>query len=444
MFKQYIFSLCFFIAGSSVVFGKVDKGRSEPVSKHIVNKILSLDVSSSINPATYSYLQSGYIKAQQEAYDLVLLKLNTPGGLVSTTKDIITLLGEARIPTVVWVCPEGASATSAGAIISAASHFLYMSRGSNIGAATPIASQGQNIESDSKSKAVNDLVALVKSLSQLRGRNQDLFAKMIQDAASYQASEAKTKKIVNGVVSSTEELFTELNGQKTLLKGRPIKIELNNPTIVEFDMDFGQKLLNIFADPNMAYILFIIGAALVYFEFQAPGAFIAASLGALCLILAGIGFQVLPLNFGAFGLLLLGFVLMVLELYVTSFGVLSIAGIICFVLGSLFLFRTDDSYIGVSKVLIGSTAATLGAFILGLGAYWLRDHKKNKGQSDFYDPVGRSVKVVALLPSDEEGWLYYQVKLSGELWKARSSKQYQIGDNCVIRHCKSDSLLLEI
>ena len=421
-----------------------ETARENPFDVHPVKKILNLDVDSSINPATYSFLKTGYGKAERESYDLVLVKLNTPGGLVSTTKDIITLFGDSEVPTVVWVNPEGASATSAGAIISSAAHFLYMAGGSNIGAATPIASQGQDIESDSKSKAVNDLVALVKSLAQLRGRNQEKFGKMIEEAASYQAQEALELNIIDGVVSTEQELIEDLQGRMTYLKGHQIKIQIEQPSFHTLEMDFGQRLLNIFADPNMAYILFVLGAALLYLEMQVPGTFIAGSIGVICLVLAGIGFQILPLNFGAFGLILVAFVLMVLELYVTSFGLLSISGIICLILGSLFLFRTEDSYIGMSKLLIITTASTIGAFILGLGIYWIRDTKKNKQKDNYYDVAGKQSTIVKVLDSEEEGMFYYQVKISGELWKAKSTDEYQPGQVCVIKNCEGDGLLVEI
>ena len=279
------------------------------LSSFIVEKILVLEINSSINPATYNYLQSAYQEAKNKNFSMLLIRLNTPGGLVSTTKKIITLIGASDIPVVVWVGPEGASATSAGAIIASSAHILVMNQGTNIGAATPVQMGSQDIAKDMRAKAINDLVALIKSLAKTRGRNPEAFATMIEKASSYSADQALAENLIDSITNDYNDLKNVISGRIIQIKGKNKQLTNKNPRFVPFAMDSGQKL-NIFADPSMAYVLFVVGAALLYLEFQTGGAMIAGALGLICLLLAGIGFQVLPLNAGALILMFLSFVLL--------------------------------------------------------------------------------------------------------------------------------------
>ena len=407
-----------------------------------INKILSLEISSSINPATLNYLKEGYKKAQETPCDLVLIKLNTPGGLVSTTKEILTLIGSQDIPTAVWVTPQGASATSAGAIIASGAHLLFMSDGTNIGAATPIELSGDIAQKDLKSKAVNDLVALVQSLAESHGRNGKLFGEMVEHAKSYKTIEAKEQKLISEIVNTPAELIRAVNNQIISIKGKKILLASNSTTeIITFAMDLGQKILDIFAHPSMAYILFVIGAALIYLEMQAAGGFIAGSIGVICLIMAGISFQVLPLNLGALLLIISSFILFVLESYITSYGILSLAGIATLILGSLFLFRTNDAYIAVSSSVIIATVASITLFVLLVGYLFVKDIFKKRVQN-LFSLQGKTVTIVEILESNIPGQYLYQVKVSGELWKAQSSKQLQLNDTAMIESQKDMMLII--
>jgi membrane-bound serine protease (ClpP class) len=405
------------------------------VTSYPVSKILELTINSSINPGTLSYIKSGYAQATRDKFNLVLIKLNTPGGLVSSTKKILATIGSSSLPTVIWITPEGASATSAGAIIASGGHLLFMSEGTNIGAATPV-EMGKDIASkDMKSKVVNDLTALVTSLSEARGRNGKLFGKMVSEAASYNAREAEKSGIINRIVTSNESLFKSLKGAEVAIRGRVVKLELDAPQITIHPMDLGQRLLNILGDPNTAYILFLAGAALIYLEFQVAGSLIAGSLGTIALILAAIGFQVLPLNLGALGLMLLSMVLLIMEIYITSYGILSLAGLAALLTGSLFLYRTDDVYIEVSRSLVYSTVAAVSLVVMFLGIFLYRDRIKGKKQGrDFFTHLGKECCIISLLEElDNSDYCYvYQVKLKGEIWKAVSNKRVNPGEYCII------------
>lgn len=419
---------------------KKDKIRS-------INSILSMEISSSINPATLNYLKSGLQHAVKEESDLVLIKLNTPGGLLTTTKDIMTLIGSSDIPTLIWITPEGASATSAGAIIASSAHILLMSNGTNIGAATPIQiSSGEIKQTDLRKKAINDLVALVQSMSEARNRNGKLFGEMVEKASSFKAKEAFEKKLIDGIANTKSDLFKIINNRQIILKGQPYKLLCQKETtkITDFEMDLGQWLLNIFANPAFAYLLFIIGAALIYLELQAPGGFIAGSLGTVCLILAGIAFQVLPLNLGALGLIVLSFVLFILEIYITSYGILTLAGLASLTIGSLFLFRTDNAYLAVSGKLIFATVASISLFIIFIASYWIRDSFKKKAPA-FFSLIGKKGVIMEKIPreTNEEKFLY-RVKISGEIWKAESNHDFVEGDTCHITEHDHESMIIKI
>ncbi len=406
-----------------------------------VDKVLILTVDSTINPATLNYIKTGFERAHKENFDLINIEINTPGGLVTTTKDILTVFGNSDKPVVVWVKPEGASATSAGAIIASGANLLFMSDGTNIGAATPVEGGGDIKDKDLRKKAINDLVALVQSLSESKGRNPELFGDMIKKATSFKAGEAKLKKLADEIVNSRREFEEKLQGKKVKIKGVTYTLDVGSLEWKEQPWDGGQKLLNIFANPSMAYILFLIGAALIYLELQAAGGFIAGSIGAVCLILAAIGFQVLPLNIGALGLIILSFILFIIEIYVTSYGILSVAGIAALIFGSMFLYRTDDSYLTLSTSLIVSSVAGIGAFIAFIAWFLLRDHK-NIGTGHFNDHSGKMAKIIEEIESDDPTSFTYSVKVGGEFWKALSNSKLEDGAIYEIKEHDKERMLL--
>lgn len=407
-----------------------------------VDRILALSIDSAITPASYGYLKEGFKTAEKNQYDLIQISLNTPGGLVSTTKKILTLFGDSNIPVAIWIKPEGSSATSAGAIIASAAHILSMSDGTNIGAATPIEMNGDIKSKDLRAKAINDLVALVSSLAKTRGRNHQLFAEMISKASSFESQQAKKKNLIDFIANTNNEFLKNINGMEIKLKGKNYKVNSTSPEVVPFKMDMGLSLLEIFANPGTAYILFMIGAALLYLELQAPGGLIAGSIGAVCLVLAGIGFQVLPLNMGALGLIILSFVLFIIEIYVTSYGILSIGALVALISGSLFLYRTDDAYITMSKSLIFSTVAAIALFIIFIAVYMIRDHK-NIGKTTFNDMVDQRGEVLSFLDEDE-GTYFYQMKVNGEIWKVKSSKELEIGEHYTVLEHDQDKMILTV
>ena len=431
MKRVYFYAICLLLSFTNV-YAK---------ENYSINKVTTLNINSSINPATFNYIETNLKKLSQKNNDFVLIKLDTPGGLVTTTKEILTAMGSVDFPIAIWITPEGASATSAGAIIASGAHILVMSEGTNIGAATPI-QMGKDIEQkDAKSKAVNDLVALVTSLSKARGRNPEHFEKMISEAESLDARTALKEKVIDNIINDQKELLAYLNNLEVTVKGKAYKLEIQpNVPVENIEMDPGQQILNIFANPTTAYVLFIIGAALIYFELQAPGGIIAGALGAFFLVLAAIGFQVLPLNMVAMGLIVLSFILFVLEAYITSFGVLTLAGLASLIFGSLFLFRTDNSFIELEIKVIISVVSAIAIYVGFIGFYFIKTYRKNK---ELFDTRGEEA-IVSKLMGKDEGKFKYQVKLDGEIWSAYSSTEFKEGDHVKVDHLDNEKLHLTI
>ncbi len=423
---RFFWLLLFFLNVSSFAFAQEKK----------LNHVYLFDIASSINPSTFDYLEKGFQKIQKPDA-LILIKLNTPGGLVSTTKKILTLMGQSPYPIALWVTPEGASATSAGAIIASGAHYLFMSPGTNIGASTPV-SLNKEIQGDLRNKAVNDLVALTTSLAKARGHNPAPFKRMIETGASYQSQQAIKEKIIDSQLNNLSELPTKIS-QKVITLGGQKKTFLLSPqfTVHPVEMSLGLRLLNILANPSLAYILFILGAGLIYLELQAPGGFIAGGIGAVALIMAGIGFQVLPLNLGALALIVLAFVLFILEVYITSYGILSLGGLAALISGSLFLFRSDEGHVVLKKSLIFSTAGGVGCFLLFLLLFLLRDFRKKP--DSIFQLQGEKATVINQLPSG-----LYQVKVAGEIWKAQSQESFQIGEQVLVLGKDAQHLKLQI
>ncbi|EQC44880.1 nodulation protein NfeD [Bacteriovorax sp. Seq25_V] len=403
---------------------------------HSINNFLRLEIDSSINPATLNYIQ---YNTQQKEYDAIILSINTPGGILSTTKEIITTLSKTNKPIIVWIGPSGASATSAGAIIASSAHLIYMAEGTNIGAATPISTTGDlDKKSDMRQKAVNDIKALVRAQAQKNFRNYKPFEDMITTAQSYSANEAIDLKIVNGIANSIDEVILNLQGKEIHLDSQTVNLKvLGSYKIIDAHMDLGQKVLNILSDPSLAYILFLLGAALLYIEFQAPGGYISGSVGVVSLIIAAIGMQVLPLNAGALALILCAVVLLILEVYITSFGLLTIAALACLIFGSLFLYRTDDSYLSLSLGIIMSVVSAIGVFI-SLVLYVILKSQKNIGKQLFNQIDGEEGVVISHL-SDT----LYSIKIKGEIWKASSKIGLNGGDKVRVL-CKNEDLTVSV
>lgn len=404
---------------------------------YLVQEISHLEINSAITPATYDYLKYQFKKVPEGS--LILIKMNTPGGLITTTKDIITLISAQEMPVIVWITPEGASASSAGAIIAASAHFILMSSSTNMGAATPVG-LGEDIkEKDGRSKVMNDLTAMVRSLSYSRNRPAAPFEEMIVLAKSFTDQEALKLKIIDGVVDKQSEIISLLNQKSFTMKGVSYELNFSPGNLSrEYEPTLGQKILNVLANPSTAYFLFLIGVALLYFELQSPGGYIAGGIGIILLILSAISFQVLPLDWGALALLLTGVVLIILEVYIISYGLLGLGGALAFIAGSLFLFHGEGGFISIDYPIIISTLLGVAAASALIAWYLIKENKKQHAPGHFFLPVGSTG--VVMNKSD----FGYQVKVKGEIWRGESDESLSSGDLIEVIEIDTDKLIAKI
>ena len=323
------------------------------------------------------YIEEGVARAAKDGAAAVVIQLNTPGGALDATQKIVSALLEAPLPTIVWVAPSGGRAASAGTFITLAAHVAVMAPGTNIGAASPVGAQGEDIEGTLGNKVRNDAVANIRAIAEARGRNADWAEKTVTEAVSVPASEAVEIGAVDGIAGSIDEVLALADGRTVTVKGQPWTIETTGAVPVTLDMNPFQALLHLLSDANIAFVLFTLGSMGLLFELQNPN-WVTGIIGVISIILAFIGFGSLPLNVG--GLLLIGLaaVLLVLEATVTSHGLLAIGAMICFVLGASALYTTPGTptapSVEVALPVIVTMAAVMGAFavLIAVVAYRTR------------------------------------------------------------------------
>jgi membrane-bound serine protease (ClpP class) len=376
--------------------------------------ILVLTLDGTINPATSDYIQQGINKAETINSECIILKLNTPGGLLKSTRVIVTQLLESPIPVIVYVAPPGSQAASAGVFITMAAHISVMAPGTNIGAAHPVTLQGEQ-DSVMIEKATNDAAAFIRTISEKRERNIEWAEDAVRKSLSITETEAERINVINFIAPNTENLLEQINGMEIqTVEGEKI-IDSQNAEIINYDMSFTQNLLNILSDPNIAYILFMIGIYGLLFELYNPGAIFPGVIGGICLILAFYSFHTLPINYAGLALIIFAVILFILEINIISHGVLTIGGIIALVLGSLMLIEEESTLEALAislEVIIMIAVLTLLFFLfaitLGIKA---QKGKVSTGSQGIIDETG-----VAITDLDPEG----EIKVHGEIWRAES------------------------
>jgi membrane-bound serine protease (ClpP class) len=389
------------------------------------------------------YLAEGVAQAGRDGAAAVIIRLNTPGGSLDATQRIVSTLLEAPLPTIVWVTPSGARAASAGTFITMASHVAMMAPGTNIGAATPVGGQGEDIGGDLGQKVLNDAIASIRSISEIRGRNADWAEETVRDARSSAASEALEVGAIDGIAGSIDEVVAFADGRVVMVRGTSTTIATAGAAPVELPMNPAQQLLHLLSDPNIAFILFTIGFYGLLFELQSPN-FVTGILGALAIVLAFIGFGSLPLNVAGVLLIVLAIVLFLLEFTVTSHGLLTVGGIICFAIGASALYTAPGNpaapSISVDPAIIATFTALTGgyvAFILFVVVRWRRRLGGTLGVSTgpvlFSGALGE-VRT-SLLPL---GVIY----AAGEEWTARTEDGTPIGAGTLVRIKRRDGLTL--
>jgi len=398
--------------------------------------IYLLKVDGAINPATAGYIVKGIDKAEQEGAACLVIQLDTPGGLMESMRTIVKRILGARLPVIVYVAPGGSRAGSAGVFITLAAHVAAMAPGTNIGAAHPV-NMGEKIDKTMEAKILNDTVAYIKTIAKQRGRNEQWAEKAVRESVSVHENEALRLHVIDLISPSLEDLLDKIDGRKiTIAPETVLTLATRGVGVKTIPMSFRDKLLSILSDPNIVYILFMLGVFGLLAEFSRPGAIFPGVIGGICLILAFFSFQMLPINYAGIALILLGIVMFIAEIKITSYGILSIGGVISILLGSVMLIDSPAEFLRISffRVILPVVVVSAGFFLFALTMV-VRAHRRRPttGKEGLIGSSG-----VATTDLDPEG----VVEIRGELWSAIAQRKIKAGEK--IRVQEMDGLKVKV
>jgi len=368
-----------------------------------------------INPVAAEYIEQVIADAAKDRAQALVIQLDTPGGLDTSMRMIIKAMSASEVPVIVYVSPVGARAASAGVFITMAAHIAAMAPGTAIGAAHPVSMGGGEMDKEMKKKVENDAAAYIKSIAEKHGRNVQWAEDAVRESVSATETEAVKLKIIDLISNDLPALLSAVDGRTVQTVAGPQTLHTKSARVKKFPMTGRLKILNALSDPNIAYILMLLGTYGLIFELSSPGAILPGVVGAICIILAFYSFQALPINYAGLLLILAALIMFIAEIKVPSYGLLTLGGIISMVLGSLMLIRTDLPSMQVSLWVVLPTAlATAGFFLLVIGMAWKTRHQKPvSGIEGFIGASG-----TARTEINPRG----QVLIQGEIWEADSSE----------------------
>ena len=388
------------------------------------SSILKITIDAPIHPVTSEYIQNAIDRAERDNFHLVIMVLNTPGGLDSSMREIIERILSSEVPIAAYVSPNGARAASAGFFISVACDLFIMAPGTNTGAAHPVGVSitGQQMDETMSDKVTNDAVSFIKSIAEKRNRNTKMSEDAVRESASYTESEALEGKLIDLIAQDVSDIIGHFDG-KTIKRfdGEEQLLELRGEEVIELPMSARQKFLLTISNPNLAYILLMLGLLGLYFEFSNPGAILPGVLGGICLLLAIFSFQILPINYVGLILILLAIGLFILEIKVQSYGILSVGGIIAMVIGSIMLIDAPIPELRPSLKFIIPVAVGLSLIFLFLIFIAVRAlaNRVHTGKEGLIGEVG--VARSDLTPTGK-------VFVHGELWNAEADQEISKGE----------------
>ncbi len=386
-------------------------------------EVLLLVIDGMINLATADYIRQGIAAAEKDGAAAVVIQLDTPGGMLESTKLIVKDMLGAPVPVLVYVAPSGAGAASAGVFVTMAANIAAMAPGTNIGAAHPVSGQGEDLPGDMREKMENFAASLGRTIAQQRGRNVEWAEKAVRDSVSITEREAVKLKVVDLVAENLDDLLAKVHGRSVEIQGRKVVLHTSGAPVRRHEMSLRQRLLDLLANPNVAYLLMMAGLLGLYVEFTNPGVVFPGVAGAICLLLAAAVLQVLPINYTGLALIGLGVAMLVAEAFLPSFGVIGVGGLVAFVLGSLLLFDTPDSTVRVDRGLIAGAALTLGTFSFIVAWLVLRTQRRRSsvGAEGMIGELGQVRRV--LVPARR-----VKVFVHGEYWDADTDEPLEVGD----------------
>jgi membrane-bound serine protease (ClpP class) len=399
--------------------------------------VITITIDGPINPAAASFIERSISKAQKEKAQCLIIRLNTPGGLLKSTRIITGEILEAPLPVVVYVSPGGAHAGSAGVFITMAAHVAAMAPGTNIGAAHPVSMQG-GMDTTMNDKATNDAAAFIRTIAQKRNRNIQWAEQAVRTSVSITETEALEERVIDLVASSMQDLLDQIHGKQVVVSSGPVTINTKGAEVESVEMSFIEKVLNVISDPNIAYILLMLGFYGLLFELYSPGAIFPGVIGVLGLILGLYSLHTLPINYAGLALIVFAIILFLLEIKITSYGMLTIGGVISLLLGSMMLIRGSTlEFARISwSVIIATTgiSALFFVFIIGAGLRAQRG-KSVTGLEGFLQETGITLETL-----DPNG----SVLVHGEIWQAESIRgRIEKGQKISITEMKNFKLYVE-
>ncbi len=386
-------------------------------TRTICGTVNVITVDATINPATADFIHQSIEQATESGAACLIIKLNTPGGLLKSTRVIVSDLLTAKLPVIVYVSPAGAQSASAGTFITLAAHIAAMTPGTNIGAAHPVGMQGGEKDSIMNEKATNDAAAFIRTISEKRHRNVQWAEDAVRKSLSITETEALKDSVIDLIATSVKELLETIDGRSVEVNSSQVTLQTKDAAIVEIKMDWQHQFLDILSDPNIAYIFMMLGTLGLMFELYNPGSIAPGVIGVISIILAFYSLHTLPVNYAGLALIIVGIILFILEIKIASYGLLTIGGVVSLFLGSVMLIRSDSAleFIQLSWGVVIPTVLCTAAFFLfaiGMGIRAQR-MKPITGVEGIIGETGEVI--VELCP---EG----QVRVHGENWKAVSNE----------------------
>ncbi len=379
------------------------------------NHVNVITIDGPINPAVSEFIIKTIQRTALEKAECLIIQMDTPGGLDLSMRSIIKEILNSDVPVIVYVSPAGARAASAGAIIMLAAHIAAMAPGTNVGAAHPVALGGGKMDEEMAAKVENDAAAYVESIAIKRNRNKEWAVKAVRESVSITEEEALKINVIDLIASDVNDLLAKVDGREVTTALGTKTLVTKSTTLIRIEMGIREKVLDTLSNPNIAYILMMVGLLGLYFELSNPGAIFPGIIGGICLILAFFAFQTLPVNYAGILLIILAGILFILEIKVTSFGLLSIGGIIALTLGSLMLFDSPVPFLRVSLDIIIPVVATTSAFFILAVTLAIKAHRRKPttGREGLIGERGTAKSRI-----DPQG----KVFIHGEYWDATSDE----------------------